>query len=268
MTDPWVSPNAIYAARVGTEKLGRTRWDNKYAQRFDYSASDPRTPHGSPINMDFMSWMSEMPDKVLDEFEAKAGRRAPVSQRSSVSNLRREAQQHGEAWSPGRGYSGAWHPFKRGKHCDTERQELMSFQSTAHDFMRTQGKVKKSLRASLHTPDINPQYPSANRMTPGTVSLERSKRRSKSSLAANFATPRDSGSLLTPKLNSPKVSTARNGAELRTLKTELQRAMQRCTQKLSDSQKRSEEEVQALQKLSAQQKEAMQELEQELQAAA
>jgi len=259
--DPWVHPNSVFTIRNTVELQGRRHWDHRHAKKYDYESGDPRTPNGNPINMSYMSWMNEMPDRAIESFaKAQETRNRRIvgmkSTRSTTSFMDREVGKHGEAWSPGRGYRGGWSVFKKG---DKEKQGLMSFQSSAHDHMRTQGKERCAIRRALETPKLNPAYhPSPNRMTPGTAAIYRNRCRADAALS-----PKISPITGLPMREGLATSKGKNSiSELRQLMRELQTAMQRCSDKLKS--KNAPQEIEALQKLSQQQQQALQGLEIEL----
>jgi hypothetical protein len=221
--------------------------------------------------MNFMSFMCDMPDRAIEEFTSNAHRvnRRTVGMKSSRTSssvvdeqdatIAEGCGRHAEAWSPGRGYRGAWAVFNAK---DAEKEANTAIISSAHEHMRSQAREKNVLRRAVSTPPTNPAYPSPNRMTPGSMAMQRSNLRGPTELPQVVDSARMT---VSPISGLPmNVAKGRPGtAELRQLKKELQKAIKRCSHKLKDPQKRPDE-VQALQQLSRQQHQALEGIEEEL----
>jgi len=195
-----------------------------------------------------MSWMSEMPDKHMDE----------IAQMEAASVM---ATPKGGTPAPTmRANRGAWNSFEK---------EGLAFHSTAHEQMATQDFTHKEMRAKMATPAQNPACPSlSGRMSPGTAALKRSEQRGKNATARGLVGGdrrfEQAHIGLCAQIRPPATLSAEHTAELRGLKSDLQKAMLRCDKQMR-AVRRSQGDTRALQELSAQQQAAVQAVELELQ---
>jgi len=64
-SDPWVHPNAVYAAGIQKDLKTRSKWNNTYGDALNYSMSAP--PKGRRCG--YMSWMADLPDDFLKSMQ-------------------------------------------------------------------------------------------------------------------------------------------------------------------------------------------------------
>lgn len=257
--DAWVHPNMTYSECNENEMRACKRWDYKYAKKHNYEYRDPRTPKGSSLEMSFMSWMSDIPPKMIDKERAEE-----AAERLKVLGVTKLPDPPNE-----KGKLGLSLPSKGGPLAHGER-------------------YTKALSTRITTPDLCPAYPSLSgrRMTPGSVTLKRVKNK-RSHLFQ--PPPTGGGTPFTPDFH-PKASlgpgrsssimgleppTARRKAEednervakhneLRALQKSLKLAIKRCSMKLNSKEAMTKEEREALQQLAIQQLDALKEVEAEM----